>query len=135
MTYFLFLLSTCIHCFCYLLVSIIVSAGDHYASAILDYLFARTEKLGLDLQLGKEKNNNNNIKNLKHPGLQWIKGRLSISSRNSHSSVFGNFGLAGLIERCRFGFLPLDLAAKYGMNRIIERRTNEEQKRSASNSS
>ena len=101
---------------------IIVYVGDHYASAILDYLFARTEKLGLDLQLGREKNNNNNIKTLKHPGLQWIKGRLSISSRNSHSSVFDNFGLTGLIERCRFSFLPLDLTAKYGMNRIIDSR-------------
>ena len=60
---------------------IIVSVGGYYSSAILDYLFARAGKLGLDLQLGREKNNNNNIKTLKHPGLQWIKGRLSISSR------------------------------------------------------
>jgi DNA polymerase elongation subunit (family B) len=101
---------------------IIVSIGDHYASAILDYLFVRMDKLGLDLQLGREKNNNNKIKTLKHPCLQWIKGRLSISSRNSHSSVFDSFGLAGLIERCRFSFLPLDLTAKYGINRIIDSR-------------
>ena len=32
------------------------------------------------------------------------------------------FGFAGLIELCRFGFLPLDLAAKYGMNRLIDSR-------------
>ncbi|CAN5472516.1 hypothetical protein BH18THE2_BH18THE2_34320 [soil metagenome] len=32
------------------------------------------------------------------------------------------FGLPGLIELCRFGFLPLDLAAKYGMNRLIDSR-------------
>jgi DNA polymerase elongation subunit (family B) len=102
---------------------IIVWLGDHYANTILDYLFSRTEKHELDLQLGRENNNNNKkIKTLKHPGLQWIKGRLSISSRNDHSSVFDSFGLAGLIERCRFSFLPLDLAAKYGMNRIIDSR-------------
>jgi DNA polymerase elongation subunit (family B) len=99
---------------------IIVYVGDQYASTVLDYLFARIGRLGLDLQLGRE--NNNQIKNLKHPGLQWIKGRLSISSRNSRSSVFDNLGLAGLIERCRFSFYPLDLAAKYGMNRIIDGR-------------
>jgi DNA polymerase elongation subunit (family B) len=82
---------------------IIVCLGDHYANAILDYLFSRTEKLELHLQLGRENNDDNNkIKTLKHPGLQWIKGRLSISSRNGHSSVFDSFGLAGLIERCRF---------------------------------
>ena len=32
------------------------------------------------------------------------------------------FGFAGLIELCRFGFLPIDLAAKYGMNRLIDSR-------------
>jgi DNA polymerase elongation subunit (family B) len=32
------------------------------------------------------------------------------------------FGFAGLIELCRFGFLSLDLAAKYGMNRLIDSR-------------
>jgi DNA polymerase elongation subunit (family B) len=102
---------------------IIVYTGDHHTSIILDYLFARTDKLGLDLQLGRDKNNDNDkVKTLKHPGLQWIKGRLSISCRNNHSSSLYNFGLAGLIERCRFSFLPVDFAAKYGMNRIIDSR-------------
>ena len=32
------------------------------------------------------------------------------------------FGFEGLIEMCRFGFLPLDLVAKYGMNRLIDSR-------------
>ena len=32
------------------------------------------------------------------------------------------FGFAGLIELCGFGFLPLDLVAKYGMNRLIDSR-------------
>jgi DNA polymerase elongation subunit (family B) len=37
-------------------------------------------------------------------------------------SALGNFGLAGLIERCRFSFLTLDLAAKYGINSLIDSR-------------
>jgi DNA polymerase elongation subunit (family B) len=35
------------------------------------------------------------------------------------------FGFAGLIELCRFGFITLDLAAKYGMNRLIDNRNYE----------
>jgi DNA polymerase-2 len=86
---------------------IIIWISDHYASTILDYLFARTRKLGLNLQLGRER-----------------KDRLSISSRtaNRYSSVLDKFGFAGLIELCRFGFLPLNLAAKYGINRLIDSR-------------
>jgi DNA polymerase elongation subunit (family B) len=38
------------------------------------------------------------------------------------ASVLDRFGFAGLIELCRFGFLTLDLAAKYGMNRLIDSR-------------
>jgi DNA polymerase-2 len=59
-----------------------------------------------------------------HPGRHWIKGRLAISSKtvNRYSSILDRFGFAGLIELCRFGFLPLDLAAKYGMNRLIDSR-------------
>ncbi|CAN5391671.1 hypothetical protein BH18THE2_BH18THE2_20850 [soil metagenome] len=34
---------------------IFISGGDHYASTILDFLFARMVKLGLDLYLGREK--------------------------------------------------------------------------------
>ena len=55
---------------------------------------------------------------LKHPGLQWIKGRLSL---NNYSALY-NYGFAGLIERCRFSFLTLDLTSKNGMNRLIDSR-------------
>ena len=34
---------------------ILLFEGDHYASTILDYLFARMETLGLNLHLGREK--------------------------------------------------------------------------------
>ena len=103
---------------------IIVFLGDHYAITILDYLFARLVKLGLDFQLGREKKKIAPLTFLKHPGLQWVKGRIPIGSkaRNRYSSTLEKFGFAGLIEMCRFGFLPLDLAAKYGMNRLIDSR-------------
>jgi DNA polymerase elongation subunit (family B) len=102
---------------------IIVFEGDHYANTILDYLFARMVKLGLDLFLGREKNVAP-LTVFKHPGGHWIKGRLSFGSktRNRYSSTLDKFGFAGLIELGRFGFLPLDLAAKYGMNRLIDGR-------------
>ena len=103
---------------------IIVFGGDHYANTILDYLFARIVKFGLDLHLGREKKKIAPLTVFKHPGGHWIKGRLSIGSktRNRYSSTLDKFGFAGLIELCRFGFLPLDLAAKYGMNRLIDSR-------------
>jgi hypothetical protein len=37
-------------------------------------------------------------------------------------AYFDEFGFAGLIERARFGFLPLDKAAKYSINRLIDSR-------------
>jgi DNA polymerase elongation subunit (family B) len=96
---------------------IIVFVGDHYANTILDYLFARIVELELDLHLGREKKNIAPLTFLEHPGAHWIKGKLSFGSktRNRYSSALDKFGFAGLIELCWFGFLPLDLAAKYGM--------------------
>ena len=103
---------------------IIVFGGDHYANTVLDYLFSRIVKFGLDLQLGREKKNVALLMVFKHPGGHWINGTLSIGSNapNRYSSILDKFGFVGLIELCRFGFLPLDLAAKYGMNRLIDSR-------------
>jgi DNA polymerase-2 len=103
---------------------ILVFKGDHYASTILDYLFARMVKVGLELSLGREKVNLGLLTSFERPGRHWIKGRLAISSKtvNRYSSILDRFGFAGLIELCRFGFLPIDLAAKYGMNRLIDSR-------------
>ena len=103
---------------------ILVFEGDHYANTILDYLFARMVKIGLELPLGREKVNLGLLMSLEHPGRHWIKGRLVISSKtaNRYSTVLDRFGFAGLIELCRFGFLPLDFTAKYGMNRLIDSR-------------
>jgi DNA polymerase elongation subunit (family B) len=38
------------------------------------------------------------------------------------TTYFDQFGLAGLIERARFGFLPLGMVARYGINRLIDSR-------------
>jgi DNA polymerase elongation subunit (family B) len=96
----------------------IVSVGDHYTGKTLDYLFARTQRLGLDLHLGRNKEMVVVSTLLKHPGLQWIKGKVSLSN---YSSLY-KFGLAGLIERCRFSFLTFDIASKNGMNHLIDSR-------------
>ena len=103
---------------------IIVFVRRSFCEHHLDYLFARTIRLGLELQLGREKKNVESLTVFKHPGGHWIKGRLSVGSKtpNRYSSTLEKFGFAGLIELCRFGFLPLDLSAKYGMNRLIDSR-------------
>ena len=79
---------------------IIVSLGDYDNGKLLRYLYDRAEKIGFDLQLGK----------------------VYISSSYRKRTYFDQFGFAGLIERARFGFLPLDKAAKYSINRLIDSR-------------
>jgi DNA polymerase elongation subunit (family B) len=78
---------------------IIVCMGDYDNGKVLRYLSARAEKIGIDLQL-----------------------RICISSSYRKTTYFDEFGFAGLIERARFGFLPLDKAVKYSINRLIDSR-------------
>ena len=68
---------------------IIVCMGDYDNGKLLRYLLAR----GVDLQLET----------------------ICISSSYRKTTYFDQVGFAGLIERARFGFLPLDLAAKYSI--------------------
>jgi DNA polymerase elongation subunit (family B) len=93
---------------------IIVCAGN----TVLQYLFTRSQTIGLNLQLGREEEDLENDPKL------LIAGSIPIgnSSGNSRYSAFDDFGLAGLIERSRFAFLPLELAAKYSMNHLIDSR-------------
>jgi DNA polymerase elongation subunit (family B) len=93
---------------------VIVCTGN----TILQYLFTRAQKLGPNLQLGREKQDVEYDLNL------LIAGRIPIgnSSGISRYSAFDDFGLAGLIERSRFAFLPLGMAARFGMNSLIDSR-------------
>ena len=86
---------------------ILVSSNQHSRSTtVLDSLCVRMRKLGLDLKIGRDNNANK------------IKGRVYLSNKSFHSDL----DLVGLIERAQFGFLPLSLAARYGMNRLVESR-------------
>jgi DNA polymerase elongation subunit (family B) len=87
---------------------VIVCMGDYDNGKVLRYLFYRAKKIGFNLQLGRDD--------------AELKGRICISSSYRKTTYFDEFGFAGLIERARFGFLPLDMAAKYSINRLIESR-------------
>jgi DNA polymerase elongation subunit (family B) len=105
---------------------IVVCMGES-ESKIFHYLFTRIKKLGLNLQLGRETSVDDNLVNLKYQGPHYIKGRICLESSgsseiNRQHSALDNFGFAGLIERSRFGFLPLRMASGYGINRLIDSR-------------
>jgi DNA polymerase elongation subunit (family B) len=100
---------------------IVVCMGD-YDNRVLQYLFTRAKMVGFNLQLGREIVDDDYFKILKSPLTHWIKGRICISSSYRNSTFFDELGFAGLIERARFGFLPLDMASRYGINRIIDSR-------------
>jgi len=87
---------------------ILVSSNQHRPIiTFIDYLFIRMG--GLGLKLGRDKQTNNTNK---------IEGRVHLSNK----SFFSDLDLAALIEKARFGFLPLSLAARYGMNRLVDSR-------------
>jgi DNA polymerase elongation subunit (family B) len=76
-----------------------------------DYLFQKMGSLGLDL--GREPSIQNHGNKINR-----IQGRVDFCNRSFHSDL----GLAGLIERARFGFLPLGVVARCRINRLIESR-------------
>jgi DNA polymerase elongation subunit (family B) len=89
---------------------ILVSSDQHSRSiTILEYLLTRLGEPGVDLQLRRDKKTNKTNK---------IEGRVYLNSK----SFFSDLDLAGLIERARFGFLPLSLAARCGISRLIDSR-------------
>jgi DNA polymerase elongation subunit (family B) len=97
-------------------------------SKIFHYLLTRIKKLGLKLQFGREVSAND--LNLKRRVSSWIKGRICLESSDggggrinvTQQPALDSFGFAGLIERSRFGFLPLGMAARYSINRLIDSR-------------
>jgi hypothetical protein len=53
-------------------------------------------------------------------------GKQIYKSSYRKTTYFDEFGFAGLIERARFSFLPLEIAAKYSINRLIDSRKPEQ---------
>jgi DNA polymerase elongation subunit (family B) len=88
---------------------LVSSTRQSRSSTILDYLFMRMRKLGLDLQHRRDKQTNTT---------NQIEGRVHLGNRSFHSDL----DMAGLMEKARFGFIPLSLAARYGISRLIDRR-------------
>ncbi len=89
---------------------ILVSSRDNYNSTLFYDLITKMNAVGFDI--GREPS---------APGKTnkaTVKGRICLESRSFHT----NLDLAGLIERARFGFLQLGLAARYGINRLIDSR-------------
>ena len=64
---------------------------------------------GLGLQLGRDKNTTKTNK---------IEGR----DYPSNKPFYSGSDLVGLIERARYGFLPLSCAARYGISRLVDSR-------------
>ena len=101
---------------------VVICMGDYDNGKVLQYLFARAKKIGFDLQLGRDDDNDNSSNTSEHLLTPKIKGRICISSNYRQTTYFDEFGFAGLIERARFGFLPLEMAARYSINRLIDSR-------------
>jgi len=75
-------------------------------NTIFRYMFARARKIGFNLQLGREAVDGSDDDFNIQKNHWLIKGRICISSRYMDPTYFDQYGLAGLIERARFGFLP-----------------------------
>ncbi|HXX96779.1 MAG TPA: DNA polymerase domain-containing protein [Candidatus Bathyarchaeia archaeon] len=83
---------------------ILIATEQHcLGTSVLEYLIARMEELGIDIELGRTDNRN------------AIEGRAYLDSDSFDSIV-------GLIENARFACLPLSLVARYRISRLIDSR-------------
>jgi DNA polymerase elongation subunit (family B) len=80
----------------------------------VNYLFQRARILKLPLQLGREKVT---FSELSSPLPYWFCGRVVLDY-----GYLYDYGVAGLIERARFSFLPPGLASRWTANGIIDSR-------------
>jgi DNA polymerase elongation subunit (family B) len=88
---------------------ILVSSDLHSGSTIVGCLFMKMSRLGLDLQLGRNKSTKMTNK---------VEGRICLSNKSFQNDL----DLVHLIEKAQFGFLQLILAARYGISRLIDSR-------------
>jgi DNA polymerase elongation subunit (family B) len=89
---------------------ILIFSRDNYNSAFFYDLITKMNALGFDI--GRE------LSIFRITNKASVKGRGYLESKSSYTDL----DLAGLIERARFGFLPLGIAAHYGINRLIDSR-------------
>jgi DNA polymerase elongation subunit (family B) len=82
---------------------ILISVEHCIGTCVLEYLIARIEELGIDIKLGRTDKRN------------AIEGRVHLESDS-----FDN--LVELIEKARFACLPLSLAARCRISRLIDSR-------------
>jgi DNA polymerase elongation subunit (family B) len=83
---------------------ILISTEQHcLGTSVLEYLIARMEELGIDIKLGRTDKRN------------AVEGRVYLDSDS-----FDN--IVGLVEKTRFGCLPLSFAARLRISRIIDSR-------------
>lgn len=82
------------------------------------YILTRVKLLDLNLQLGRE---NADVHTLKKSLPYWIRGRIALD-HSAYGYTFEGWGLAGLVERARFSFLPPGIAFRWTSNKIIDSR-------------
>jgi DNA polymerase elongation subunit (family B) len=82
------------------------------------YLFTRSKLLGLNPQLGREPVDINSIRK---PLPYWVRGRVALDY-NQFGYTFDDWGIAGLVERARFSFLPPGIAGRWTSNRVNDSR-------------
>jgi DNA polymerase elongation subunit (family B) len=83
----------------------ILISTEQLGTSVLEYLITRMEELGIDIKLGRTDKRN------------AIEGRVYLDSSDS---------IVGLIEKARFGCLPLSLAARLRISRLIDSRNSYE---------
>ncbi|MEX2750325.1 MAG: DNA polymerase domain-containing protein [Candidatus Freyarchaeota archaeon] len=90
---------------------ILVAPGGH-PFGDLHYIVQRAKILGLNINLSREDGDS-----IQPDSTLWSswRGRAYVSLES-----FERFGLAGLSELCRFGMIPLGLAAKWAVGRIVD---------------
>ena len=85
-------------------------------------LLGMSRLYGMNLQLGRDRTD---IAGLPRPLPYWVRGRVVLDEKN-FNPLLGCWGLAGILERSRFGFIPLDLAAQWTSNRLVDSRNSYE---------
>ena len=75
----------------------------------IEHIHSRANLLGLKFIIGRE------YAEERKP--YWVKGRTILDQ-----NFMEEFGLAGLLERCRFSLLPAKIACRWSANRIIDSR-------------